>query len=62
MEKGEITIVKRVEELRKQLNNLAKQKGGIDTEVVDLSQRLDELINLYYNPPENIQWAQRRKS
>ena len=43
-----VQLLKPIEQLRKELNQLAKHKPLTDPEVVKLSQRLDRLLNEYY--------------
>ncbi|MDQ0174600.1 aspartyl-phosphate phosphatase Spo0E family protein [Bacillus chungangensis] len=40
-------LSRKIEKLRKQLNELGKVKSLYDPEVVDTSQKLDELLNEY---------------
>ena len=47
MSPGEILDL--IENLRERLNTLAQSKSLIDPEVVQLSQLLDSLLNLYQN-------------
>ena len=41
-------LLKLIEEMRSELNQLGKRKPLTDPEVVDLSQKLDALLNEYY--------------
>lgn len=41
-------ILNIIEVLRKQLVSLAQNRSLLDPEVVQLSQRLDECLNIYY--------------
>lgn len=41
-------LIKPIEEMRKELNQLGKRKPLTDPEVVKLSQKLDQLLNEYY--------------
>lgn len=41
-------LLKLIEEMRNQLNQLGKLKPLTDPEVVSLSQKLDKLLNEYY--------------
>ncbi|AFM01090.1 MULTISPECIES: aspartyl-phosphate phosphatase Spo0E family protein [Desulfitobacterium] len=41
-------LLKLIEDMRKELNQLGKRKPLTDPEVVDLSQKLDKLLNEYY--------------
>ncbi|OLN28899.1 aspartyl-phosphate phosphatase Spo0E family protein [Desulfosporosinus metallidurans] len=40
-------LLKRIEELRKKLNKFALTRDLIDSEVVEVSQQLDSLLNQY---------------
>lgn len=41
-------IIQRIEKLRRELVEQGQQKGLQDPNVIELSQRLDKLINVYY--------------
>lgn len=43
----EKNLLKRIEELRKKLNKFALTRDLIDSEVVEVSQQLDGLLNQY---------------
>ena len=47
-------VLNNIEILRSQLVSLAQNKPLIDPEVVQLSQRLDEYLNKYYNANHNF--------
>lgn len=40
-------LLKRIEVLRKRLNNFAQTRNLVDSEVVEISQQLDRLLNQY---------------
>ncbi|WP_088187162.1 aspartyl-phosphate phosphatase Spo0E family protein [Desulfosporosinus sp. FKA] len=44
-----VEILKSIEILRGKLNTLGSNKPLVDPEVVQLSQRLDLLLNVYYS-------------
>lgn len=44
----EIKLLNRIERLRKKLNKYGTVRNLVDPEVVDLSQRLDFLLNKYH--------------
>ena len=37
-----------IEEVRNKINKMASQKNKLDTELVELSQKLDKILNKYY--------------
>ena len=37
-----------IEEVRNKINKMASQKTKLDTELVELSQKLDKILNKYY--------------
>lgn len=41
-------IIQRIEKLRRELVEQGQKKGLQDPNVIELSQRLDKLINVYY--------------
>ncbi|CDX02277.1 Spo0E like sporulation regulatory protein [Desulfitobacterium sp. LBE] len=41
-------LLRLIEDMRKELNQLGKRKPLTDPEVISLSQRLDELLNEYH--------------
>ncbi len=43
-----MNICMKIEELRLELNKLGEEKGLSDPDVINLSERLDELIVQYY--------------
>lgn len=44
-----VDIITKIEVLRLELNKLGEEKGIGDPEVIELSQKLDELILQYYS-------------
>ena len=42
-------ILRRIEALRRKLNRLGATHSLVDSEVVELSQQLDSLLNQYYH-------------
>jgi cell division septum initiation protein DivIVA len=45
---SEKDLLQRIEDLRQKLNTFAFAKSFVDQELVNLSQRLDELLNQYH--------------
>jgi chaperonin cofactor prefoldin len=44
----EMDLLQRIEDLRQKLNTFSSAKSFADQELINLSQRLDELLNQYY--------------
>ncbi|WP_088186680.1 aspartyl-phosphate phosphatase Spo0E family protein [Desulfosporosinus sp. FKA] len=44
-----VELLKSIEIVREKLNTLGSNKSLVDPEVIQLSQRLDLLLNIYYS-------------